>query len=405
MNKLIGNCIIAQSGGPTSVINASAYGVIREFLDTDSSIKVYAGTHGVQGILDRRLVDVAGINPSTIDHLKFLPSAAFGSCRYKLLDNIGNDGDYKKLLEIFKEYNIRYFFYNGGNDSMDSAAKVNRFAQSIGYEMRVVGVPKTIDNDLIETDHCPGFGSSAKYIANSVLEVWYDICSYSKKQITVIEAMGRDAGWLAASASLVGDNVNKLIYLPENNFDDDRFLANVEEAMKKDKRLIIVASEGIHYGDGNYVSVDNARDSFGHAKLGGAARALKKMLLANFAVDVRAIELGLLQRCAMHCVSGNDLNESEMVGRGAAKLAISGETGCMAAFDRVSEDPYRCEVKSVPLDDVCNKVKNVPKDWIGEDLCSVTQDYIRYAAPLIAGKADVYGDDGLIHNVNIRLFR
>ncbi len=407
--KLKGNCIIAQSGGPTAVINASAYGVIKTFLETDPSITVYGGVHGVQGILEGNLHNVTTMDPNVFAKLPFMPSAAFGSCRYKLADESSTTGgDYARLLDIFKKFDIKYFFYIGGNDSMDSCYKIDRMAREAGIDLHVMGVPKTIDNDLEITDHCPGFGSAAKYVANTTAEVYYDISSYPKKQIAIIEAMGRDTGWLTASSALAARKIGgmeHLIYLPEVFFDDNRFIKDVEDALTRSRYVMIVASEGIRYENGHYINIADVADSFGHVKLGGIGKTLRRMIKSHFDIDVRALELNVMQRCAMHAVSGNDLREAELAGRTAAQLAIDGETGYMAALVREPGEVYSCGIQKAPLSEVRNRVKYFPKEWVGENLCSIKEGFYSYAAPLIAGKVDVFDDDGLINCQNMMAFR
>ena len=275
MSELKGACIIGQSGGPTAVINASAYGVIRTALDTGCITRVLGAAHGIKGVLEDRLYDMSQEDPAELELLKYTPSSALGSCRYKLADPDKDDTDYKRILEIFQKYNVRYFFYNGGNDSMDTCNKISKYMQKVGYECRIMGVPKTIDNDLNGTDHCPGFASAAKYIATSCAEVWQDAHVYDTGMVTIIEIMGRHAGWLAGSAalaSLTGCGPD-LVYLPEVDFDLDQFVADVTEIYNKTGKCLVAVSEGIHYADGRFVSEaeTSATDGFGHAQLGGLA--------------------------------------------------------------------------------------------------------------------------------------
>ena len=330
-NKLIGAAVIGQSGGPSSVINASAYGVIKTALEADCITAVYGANHGIVGILNDRLMDMSKEDPAELELLLHTPSSALGSCRYKIADPEKDDTDYKRILEIFKKYNIRYFFYNGGNDSMDTCNKVSRYMKSVGYECRVFGVPKTIDNDLFGTDHCPGFASAAKYIATSFMEVSRDSHVYDKGMITIIECMGRHAGWLTAAASLAslsGDGPD-LIYLPEVDFDMDKFIADVSRIYKENGNCIVAVSEGVHYADGTFVSEakTSGTDGFGHAQLGGLAARLADVVKAATGAKVRGIELSLLQRCAAHCASATDIEESFNSGKTAVEAAIAGETG------------------------------------------------------------------------------
>ena len=295
MNQLTGACIIGQSGGPTAVINASAQGVIQTALKTPCITQVLGAAHGIKGVLEDKLYDMAQEDPAELDLMKYTPSSALGSCRYKLADPDVDDTDYQRILEIFKKYNVRYFFYNGGNDSMDTCNKISKYMQKVGYECRIMGVPKTIDNDLNGTDHCPGFASAAKYIATSCAEVWQDAHVYDTGMVTIIEIMGRHAGWLAGSAalaSLTGCGPD-LVYLPETDFDMDRFLSDVKAVYDKTGKCMVAVSEGIHYADGTFVSEakTSATDGFGHAQLGGLASMLAETVKQATGAKVRGIEL------------------------------------------------------------------------------------------------------------------
>ena len=398
-NKLIGAAVIGQSGGPSSVINASAYGVIKTALEADCITAVYGANHGIVGILNDRLMDMSKEDPAELELLLHTPSSALGSCRYKIADPEKDDTDYKRILEIFKKYNIRYFFYNGGNDSMDTCNKVSRYMKSVGYECRVFGVPKTIDNDLFGTDHCPGFASAAKYIATSFMEVSRDSHVYDKGMITIIECMGRHAGWLTAAASLAnlsGDGPD-LIYLPEVDFDMDRFVADVTRVYKENGNCIVAVSEGVHYADGTFVSEakTSGTDGFGHAQLGGLAARLAEVVKAATGAKVRGIELSLLQRCAAHCASATDIEESFNSGKTAVEAAIAGETGKMVGFKCDRENGYKCEYVLFDLEKVANFEQKVPLEWITEDKSNVTADFINYCAPLIAGDLVMPMENGL----------
>ncbi len=398
-NKLIGAAVIGQSGGPSSVINASAYGVIKTALEADCITAVYGANHGIVGILNDRLMDMSKEDPAELELLLHTPSSALGSCRYKIADPEKDDTDYKRILEIFKKYNIRYFFYNGGNDSMDTCNKVSRYMKSVGYECRVFGVPKTIDNDLFGTDHCPGFASAAKYIATSFMEVSRDSHVYDKGMITIIECMGRHAGWLTAAASLAGLSGDgpDLIYLPEVDFDMDRFVADVSRIYKENGNCIVAVSEGVHYADGTFVSEakTSGTDGFGHAQLGGLAARLADVVKAATGAKVRGIELSLLQRCAAHCASATDIEESFNSGKTAVEAAIAGETGKMVGFKCDREGGYKCEYVLFDLENVANFEQKVPLEWITEDHSNVTEDFIRYCAPLIRGDLVMPMENGL----------
>ena len=398
--KLIGSCIFGQSGGPTSVINASAYGVIRAALDAEEITAVYGAAHGIQGVLNDQLYVMDEEDPEELRLLLHTPSSELGSCRYKMADPEKDDTDYKRILEIFKKYNVRYFFYNGGNDSMDTCNKISRYMSSVGYECRVMGVPKTIDNDLFGTDHCPGFSSAAKYIATSCMEINKDARVYDNGMIVIVEIMGRHAGWLAASAALAtayGSGPD-LIYLPECDFDMDRFLADVDDLYQKNGKVFVAVSEGIHYADGSFVSEakTSATDGFGHAQLGGLAALLADIVKNHTGAKVRGIELSLLQRCGAHLASARDVEEACSAGRIAVEKAIAGSTGFMVAFERETVDgDYRCNYTLLPLSSVANYEKKVPLEWITEKQNGLTDDFIGYVLPLIQGEIDIPKVDGL----------
>ena len=391
MSELKGACIIGQSGGPTSVINASALGVIETALKNGSITRVYGAEHGIKGVLNDRLFVMDEEDAEELALLKYTPSSALGSCRYKIADPDVDDTDYQRILEIFKKYDVRYFFYNGGNDSMDTCNKISKYMQKVGYECRVMGVPKTIDNDLFGTDHCPGYASAAKYIATSCMEVYHDAHVYDTGMITVIEVMGRHAGWLTAAsalASLYGTGPD-LIYLPETDFDMDKFLSDVDRIYKKQGNCMVAVSEGIHYADGRFVSeaTTSATDGFGHAQLGGLAATLADVIKNHTGSKVRGIELSLLQRCASHLASDTDIEESYMAGKVAVESAVSGITDKMVGFERSMDgDKYVCNTKLLNLTDVANTEKKVPLEWINEEGNGVTQDFIDYALPLIQGE-------------------
>ena len=391
MSELKGACIIGQSGGPTSVINASALGVIETALKAGSITRVLGAEHGIVGVLNDRLFDMGEEDPEELSLLKYTPSSALGSCRYKMKDPDVDDTYYKRILEIFQKYDVRYFFYNGGNDSMDTCNKISKYMQKVGYECRVMGVPKTIDNDLFGTDHCPGYASAAKYIATSCMEVYHDARVYDTGMVVIIEIMGRHAGWLAASAALASAYGcgPDLIYLPETDFDMDQFLSDVDRVYKEKGNCLVAVSEGIHYPDGSFVSEasTSATDGFGHAQLGGLAPTLADLAKTRTGAKVRGIELSLLQRCAAHLASETDIEESYMAGKAAVENAVAGVTDKMIAFERTYEDgKYVCKTKLIDLTDVANTEKKVPLEWINKDGNGITQEYIDYALPLIQGE-------------------
>ena len=403
---LKGACVIGQSGGPSSVINASAYGVIKTALENENITTVYGAHHGIKGVLNDELMIMDQEDPAELERLLYTPSSALGSCRYKIADPDEDETDYKRILEIFKKYNIRYFFYNGGNDSMDTCEKVSRYMAKVGYECRVMGVPKTIDNDLFGTDHCPGFSSAAKYIATSFMEVSRDAHVYDTGMVTIIECMGRHAGWLTAAAALAGIKGDgpDFIYLPEVDFDMDKFVADVSARYEKNKNCIVAVSEGVHYADGTFVAEakTSGTDGFGHAQLGGLAALLANVIKEKTGAKVRGIELSLLQRCAAHCASGNDIQESFNSGKTAVEAAVAGETGKMVGFECDRTNGYTCKTKLFDLDKVANFEKKFPKEWINAEGNYVTEDFINYCLPLIQGETPMVKEDGLPRSCNLK---
>ncbi len=408
--KLIGACIIGQSGGPTSVINASAYGVIRTALDNDSITKVYGAAHGIKGVLDDVLYDMGAEDADELKLMMQTPSSALGSCRYKLKDSDVDDTDYKRILEIFKKYDVRYFFYNGGNDSMDTCNKISKYMQKVGYACRIMGVPKTIDNDLWGTDHCPGYASAAKYIATSCMEVYLDARVYDTGMVCVLEIMGRHAGWLTAAAALASHAGlgPDLIYLPEMDFDVDAFIADVKRIYAQNGKCLVAVSEGIHDKTGKLIAeygADNAPvDAFGHKQLGGLAATLVNMLKAEMNVKVRGIEFSLLQRCAAHCASATDVNESFLAGKTAVEAAVAGVTDKMVGYERSydSDGKYVCNIKMMDLADVANTEKKVPREWINEAGNGLNDRFIEYALPLIQGEREMVRENGLPRFVKLK---
>ena len=405
---LVGSVIIGQSGGPSSVINCSAYGVIKTALENENITKVYGAYHGIKGVLNDELMIMDEEDPAELANMLHTPSSALGSCRYKIADPDVDDTDYKRILEIFKKYNVRYFFYNGGNDSMDTCNKISKYMNKVGYECRVMGVPKTIDNDLAGTDHCPGFASAAKYIATSFMEVSRDCQVYDTGMVTVIECMGRHAGWLTAAAALAnvkGDGPD-LVYLPEVDFSMEQFIADVKRVYEAKKNCLVAVSEGIHYADGTFVSEakTSGTDGFGHAQLGGLAARLTDIIKTELGgVKVRPIELSLLQRCAAHCASGTDIAESFMSGKVAVEAAVAGQTDKMVGFKCTRDGSgYHCEPELFDLSLVANTEKKVPLEWINEEGNGVKQGFIDYCLPLIQGETGMVKEDGLPRFVKLK---
>ena len=397
---LKGALIIGQSGGPSSVINSSAYGCIRTALDADCITKVYGAYHGIKGVLNDELLCMDEEDRAELDRLPYTPSSALGSCRYKIKDPDEDDTDYKRILEIFKKYDVRYFCYNGGNDSMDTCNKISKYMQKVGYDCRVMGVPKTIDNDLFGTDHCPGFASAAKYIATSCMEVYQDARVYDTGMVCIMEIMGRHAGWLAGAAALAtayGAGPD-LVYLPEVDFDMDKFLADVDRIYREKGNCMVAVSEGIHYADGTFVSEakTSATDGFGHAQLGGLAAHLASVVKEKTGAKVRGIELSLLQRCGAHLASETDIEESVMSGKAAVENAVAGITDKMVGFQCTRDNgKYVCKTELLNLTDVANTEKKVPLEWINKEHNGVEQPFIDYVLPLIQGEPNLPKVDSL----------
>lgn len=379
-----GTLLFAQSGGPTAVINASAAGVIREAQKCRYSC-ILCGKFGIDGVLSENFADVTKMSAKDLRLMSKTPSTAFGSCRHKL-PSVEADGEiYAKLLEIFKKYDVTAFVYNGGNDSMDTCCKLSNYFKSVGYPCNVIGVPKTIDNDLACTDNCPGYGSAVKYVATTLAEIAHDTSAYAKGKITICEIMGRDSGFLTAGASLAklsSDGVD-LIYVPERPFDVDDFVKRATEIYEKKGRCLVALSEGIRDKDGNYISEIKTTDSFNHAQLGGVSHYLTSLIFEKYGIKTRAIELSLCQRAAAHVASLADYREALDAGKTAVKLASDGKTGLMVAF--VREDG-KIKTSAVDLNNVANAVKALPDEFIAEDGAGITEKFDEYALPLIQGE-------------------
>ena len=393
-----GNCVVAQSGGPTAVINASACGVIQTALESPGITGVYAAHNGILGVLNERMFDLGKEDPGTIDALRHTPAAALGSCRYK----VKTEEDFARIVDVFRAHDIRYFFYIGGNDSMDTADKINRLAAAEGYEFRAMGVPKTIDNDLALTDHCPGYGSVIKYLATMTMEAGRDTeALYTTDTVNVIEAMGRNAGWIAAGTALAkreAEDAPHIILLPEVPFDEAAFTSKVREWIGAIGRCVVVVSEGTKRPDGSYIAEqkgDFAKDAFGHVQLGGAANYIKNLVETQVNVKSRFAIPSTIQRTGAHFASRTDSDEAYMVGRKAVELAVSGESGRMVTLVRTSDRPYRCETGTAALSDVANGEKYFPAEWVADDGFSVTDGFLDYARPLIQGEVTVPVSDGL----------
>ena len=403
MKNLVGACMFGQSGGPTSVINSSAAGVFIEALAQKNITKVYGAANGIQGILTENFYDIGKEDEKELYLLKNTPSSALGSVRYKLKSADVDDTDYKRILEVFKKYNVRYFFYNGGNDSMDTCNKISKYLLKSGYECNIIGVPKTIDNDLYGTDHCPGYGSAAKYVATTMMELFLDATVYDKGQITIVEIMGRNAGWLTAASALASYKGlgPDLIYLPEQAFDIEKFLIQVKNVADANHGKCIVAlSEGIKTADGKYVveaiaDSSAAKDSFGHTQLGGVAATLAGLVKEKIGGKVRAIEFSLMQRCGAHLASKVDVEEAFEAGRTAVKSACDGNTDKMVVFVRKPGNKYEISYELMNIELAANTEKKIPDNWILPDNKGLSQEFIDYALPLIQGDCKAPLEDGL----------
>ncbi|MBQ6455784.1 MAG: 6-phosphofructokinase [Mogibacterium sp.] len=395
-----GNIIIGQSGGPTAVINSSLAGAIKAARDAGVK-KIYGMHYGIEGFLHEDILDLKQIvkNDEDISLLRRTPSAFLGSCRYKLPAIDGNEDVYEKIFSILEKYDIQYFLYNGGNDSMDTVKMLSDYAAAHGKTQKFMGIPKTIDNDLPVTDHCPGFGSAAKYIATSLKEIIADAECYGpyRKSVLIAEIMGRHAGWLTAAAALT-DKVD-LIYLPEVSFDPDDFVKRVKELSEKQSSIVVAVSEGIKLADGRFVceleNADTKKDAFGHTQLSGVGKYLAALVSEKAGVKARSVEFSTLQRCASHVVSETDSNEAFNVGYLAAKSAIEGSSGEMITIDVVSRAPYVANYSKFDIHEVANVERKVPMDWIINDGTYVSDEFIAYARPLITGELNAFYSDGV----------
>ena len=397
------NMIVGQSGGPTAVINGSLYGVVSEGFKHPESIEhVYGMINGIEGFLSNQIMDMHPLlKNGDLELIRTTPGSYLGSCRYKLPEDL-NDPVYPELFQKFEDYNIGYFFYIGGNDSMDTVSKLSRYAAKIQSPIRVIGVPKTIDNDLVETDHTPGFGSAAKFVATTVREIAIDASVYdNKNSVTIVEIMGRHAGWLTAASALArkfeGDNP-VLIYLPEVAFNQEEFLEKVKKALETTPNLVVCVSEVINDGNGTDIcefASDVGVDTFGHKMLTGSGKYLENLIKEKLGVKVRSVELNVSQRCSSSCLSKTDLDEADHSGAFAVNAALNGETGKMISFVRANTSPYELSFSTADVNIICNQEKAVPLSWITKDGSDVTDEFIRYAVPLIQGSVDVPTENGL----------
>ena len=385
------NCIVAQSGGPTSVINSSVVGLIQANDDLKVYDTVYGGLNGIEGILAGNIISLSEYTSKDIIDFKYTPSSGLGSCRYRMKDLSQCTEEYDRLLKILKELDIKTFFYIGGNDSMDTTAKLSKYSKEHNLDINFVGIPKTIDNDLMHTDHTPGFGSAAKFIATSVIETYLDSSVYRNNGIFILETMGRDTGWLAASACAAkyfGHPVADFIYLPEVAFNTEKFLSDVKKKFNSQNHVYIVVSEGLRDENGTFLSTVNTstHDKFNHVQLGGVSDHLRQLILdANITTRVKSLELGVLQRCAMHCASTTDVEEAFRAGYEALKAGSEGMNGYMISINRETNYPYTISYSLVSASTVANNVKYFPKEWINKDGNHVTEDCYIYFKPLIDG--------------------
>ena len=409
------NIAAAQSGGPTCAINASLAGVFSEASRNEQIDKIYGSINGIEGIINDRLVEMSSIIKSNkdLELLKLTPSTVLGSCRFKLPDADDNSEVYEKIISCFKRNNIDIlfqksilfeidiFFYIGGNDSMDTVCKLSEYFKKNNINVKVIGIPKTIDNDLMCTDHTPGFGSAAKYVAATVQEIARDSSVYSVKSVTVVEIMGRDAGWLTASTCVLkanDENAPHLIYLPETPFSVERFLEDVKRMLVEHNAVVVAVSEGLKLSDGEYAAEEfqsGNDDAFGHKYLSGIGKCLENIVRKEIGCKVRSIELNVMQRCASHMASKTDVDESVKIGEEAVKAAVKGETGKMMAFKRISDRPYFSEIVTVDAKEVANKERLFPKEWINNQGNNVTAFALDYFLPLIQGEVNVLMENGM----------
>ena len=396
------NCIVAQSGGPTVAINASLAGVIDGVKKSNKFTRVYGAIHGIQGVLENNFIDLSLMALSKfplVNTLELSPAMYLGSCRYKLPDFEVDSKPYEIIFDRFEEYKVAAFYYIGGNDSMDTVDKLSKYAEKIGSDVKIIGIPKTIDNDLCHTDHTPGFGSAAKYVASTMLEIAHDTYIYHIPSVVIVEIMVRDAGWLTAASCLARNDYSPaphLIYLPEVDFDEDQFIDDIKNVLKTSRCVIIAVSEGIHDKDGNYISATSAvADKFGHAQLSGTGKALESLVKDRMDIKVRSIELNVLQRCAAHISSRTDINESFALGQAAVKYAAEGMTAVMSTIKRVSNDPYQWIIEPENVSLIANQAKTIPLEWITPEKNDVTPEMESYLRPLIIGEVSLQYKDGL----------
>ena len=397
------NIVVAQSGGPTCAINASLAGVFKRGCKSDKIDKIYGSINGINGIIRQNLVDLSDYIKSEED-IKLLidtPSTALGSCRYKLAECEKDETDYKKIVECLKKYDIGMFFYIGGNDSMDTVMKLSAYFSENNIDIKVIGIPKTIDNDLCGTDHSPGFGSAAKYVAATMQEIIRDSRVYSVKSVTIVEIMGRHAGWLTASSCCLranGEIAPHLIYLPEVHFSTEKFLEDVKRIQSEHDAVIVAVSEGVRTEDGSFAAEEfqsQKSDAFGHQYLSGIGKCLENIVSKELNCKVRSIGLNVMQRCSSHIASLTDLYESEEIGEAAVEAALDGKTGRMMCYNRDSNSPYKMHIGDISVFDTANKEQYFPIEWINSEHNNVTDEALEYFLPLIQGETETKMKNGM----------
>lgn len=400
--KLTGNAIVGQSGGPTSVINSSLSGVIREARRQNGIKNLFGAVYGIEGVLKEDFIDLFAETEEAVKGLKQRPGAILGGCRYMIKSEDVNDKDIKRIFEVFKKYDIRYFFYNGGNDSMDTADKIHKAAEKLGYDLRVMGIPKTVDNDLLGTDHCPGYGSCARYIITSVMEAGIHTRSmYTSEPVSILVTVGRNAGWLPAASSFAkrkSEDAPHIICFPEVPFEKEKFLRDVERVYKALGGVFIVTGEGLRDKDGNYISAEYGEtsvDAFGHPMLGNVADTLKNIIEKNLKLKTRWIKPDICQQAAMHLACRVDIEEAEMCGRAAVKYAVEGNSGFMVTIERVPGGVYKSKTGMVALSSVANVDRLVPPEFINKEGNFVSHGFYDYLRPLIEGTVKIKMRDGL----------
>lgn len=402
--KMKKNLLVAQSGGPTAAINATLAGVIKQAMKEEQIDQVYGACYGIQGVLEQKFVNLTekADTEEKLEKLKRTPASALGSCRFKLKNIEEDDSQYQQIVDIFHEKNIGYFVYIGGNDSMDTVAKLSAYCAKKGIDdIKVIGGPKTIDNDLCEIDHCPGFGSAAKYISTVFCELEQEITVYEPKNVIIVEMMGRHAGWLTSAAALAegrNGNVPYLIYLEEVPFSLEQFVSDVKAKLETSNAVLVAVSEGVHDAEGNFLCEQEGSrqlDVFGHTMLSGAGKILEEAVRSQIGCKVRSIELNLLQRCAGHVLSKTDIEESGKLGAKAVELAVAGESGLMASLTRVSDAPYTVEYSGVNIQKIANKEKKIPREWINEAGNGVKEELITYLTPLVQGEVSSIYENGM----------